>query len=427
MALLVLTLACDAPEREAPHPLLHDAAVPDEVVDEDGDGSYAGTDCDDGDPTSHPDGTEVCDGRDNDCDGEADDSAEGRATWYEDLDGDGFGYSPHSVYACVAPAGYVAANGDCDDDDPARYPGAADVPADGVDQDCDGDDPLVACPDAVRVENSFIVSGADAADEAYALCRRGPVRLEGSLNILDTPFTDLSALACVCEVGNLIIERNAVLESLHGLEGLVEVNDRAIYGYVTIDRNPALASIDALANVRDIESLTLDHNALTSLEGLRGVRLSASVQIRGEHGLVSLDGLVIPSDTTLLLTACNSLVSLQGIAVSSRLGAIRVHANKSLASLAGLEALTAAYAIEVTTNPALPDLAGLEHLLSVDDDVRIQSNRTLLDVSALHGLASIGADLHVRENAALPSADAEALRDAVGNIGGTADVSRNGP
>lgn len=32
------------------------------------------------------------------------------------------------------------ASDDCDDDDPERYPGAEDVPEDGIDQDCDGED-----------------------------------------------------------------------------------------------------------------------------------------------------------------------------------------------------------------------------------------------------------------------------------------------
>jgi hypothetical protein len=41
--------------------------------DEDGDGSNACDDCDDSDPTTYPGATEICDGADNDCNGQCDD------------------------------------------------------------------------------------------------------------------------------------------------------------------------------------------------------------------------------------------------------------------------------------------------------------------------------------------------------------------
>ena len=36
--------------------------------------------------------------------------------------------------------GYQPSEGDCDDNDPYTYPGAADIPRDFIDQDCDGED-----------------------------------------------------------------------------------------------------------------------------------------------------------------------------------------------------------------------------------------------------------------------------------------------
>lgn len=57
--------------------------------------------------------------------------------WHRDLDGDGVGSTRHGWSACEPPEGYVASDGDCDDTDPARLPGAPEV-CDGIDNDCDG-------------------------------------------------------------------------------------------------------------------------------------------------------------------------------------------------------------------------------------------------------------------------------------------------
>jgi hypothetical protein len=80
--------------------------------------------------------SEVCDGLDNDCNEAADDNAGDAPTWYADDDDDGYG-SALAAQACTAPAGYVENNTDCNDGSGAVYPGAAEI-CNAVDDDCDG-------------------------------------------------------------------------------------------------------------------------------------------------------------------------------------------------------------------------------------------------------------------------------------------------
>ena len=94
-------------------------------------------DCDDADPHASPAGVEVCNGRDDDCDGGIDEEAIDPVTWYADADGDGFGDATTWVRACEAPSGHTDTAGDCADDDPDISPGAAEV-CNGRDDDCDG-------------------------------------------------------------------------------------------------------------------------------------------------------------------------------------------------------------------------------------------------------------------------------------------------
>ena len=110
-------------------------------TDADTDGFAACAECDDALATVNPDATEVCNLIDDDCDGTVDQGAADAQTFYADSDGDGFTDPDAPILSCAAPDGYLAATAeDCDDTDATIFPGAEDVPGDGIDQDCAGGD-----------------------------------------------------------------------------------------------------------------------------------------------------------------------------------------------------------------------------------------------------------------------------------------------
>lgn len=102
----------------------------DEDLDNDG-WTVAEGDCDDSDPDNYPSNTEVCDGKDNNCNG------------VPDFPGGEVNEDGDPALSCA----------DCDDNDPDNYPGNTEI-CDGKDNDCDG---LVDEGFNVNVNNGTII------------------------------------------------------------------------------------------------------------------------------------------------------------------------------------------------------------------------------------------------------------------------------
>jgi MYXO-CTERM domain-containing protein len=153
-------------------------------TDGDRDGHFAvacgGDDCDDADPARHPGATEVCDGRDDDCD---------EVVPADEVDGDGDG-----VLLCA---------GDCDDADPARKPGAVEDPDDCIDNDCDGEgDPACAPTTGAQTSGGGSGTGEDEASTAnQTSATTGPDATSTSGGASDSGGSATGDQGCGCSSG----------------------------------------------------------------------------------------------------------------------------------------------------------------------------------------------------------------------------------
>lgn len=106
-----------------------------------------GDDCDDLRDSVNPSASDVCNERDDDCDGSVDE--EPSLVFYVDADGDGWGLDgdpddvtipsdERPIRACGRPDGYSLQPGDCDDEDARAAPGSLEI-CGGDDEDCDGE------------------------------------------------------------------------------------------------------------------------------------------------------------------------------------------------------------------------------------------------------------------------------------------------
>jgi Putative metal-binding motif len=105
----------------------------------DGDGAFSYEDCDDADASVYPNAAELCDGKDNNCDGSVDEGLM-IVRYYADVDGDSFGAAVGvTLDTClsVAPMGFVSNDLDCNDNDPMIHPNAVEL-CDGIDNNCNG-------------------------------------------------------------------------------------------------------------------------------------------------------------------------------------------------------------------------------------------------------------------------------------------------
>lgn len=280
--------------------------------------------------------------------------------WFLDADGDGVGAGSWG-YACTAPVGTAAVDGDCDDTDSTVFPGAGEA-ADGMDTDCDGLGEYTG--------NLSFAAGSTAA--MATLCTTADV-VVGSVSISGYDGADLTALSCLQVISkDLSISNNTALTSLTGLDQLAEVGGTFTLGSVLGWTNPLLVDATGLGGLETIGGNFLLVDTEETLVGLGALReVGGTLQIGdteyGAEGPDSLDGL-------------DGLETVGGLQQSG----------SHQADFTGLSALTTITGDLLLRSSWIDSFEGLDSLDRIDGDVELDSVVNLGSFVGLGAVTSIG-------------------------------------
>ncbi|KAA3640250.1 MAG: HYR domain-containing protein, partial [Bacteroidetes bacterium] len=402
--------------------------------DSDGDGfADACEDCPN-DPNNYPGNTEVCDGQDNDCDGEVDEGF--------DQDGDGF----------------TICQGDCNDNDNTIFPGAVDI-CDGIDNDCDNviDEMDGACPGGtVTILNQLELDNFIAT---YGGCNTLP----GSLIIgPSSDIISLNALSCIEHiVGSLVIHDNSALNDVNLISLLSVGNSISISGNpvlselrlpniggsissnLNVTYNPALITFEAPINLSSIDGNLIIHDNFnlvnfTGLENLTTIgggmiihntleddfpdfsnlnAVSNQISISGNPNMTHLylQNVTGTLSSNLTVTYNAALANFQApLNLFAIGGNLLVHDNFNIANFTGLENLTTIGGGMIIHNTLEDDFPDFSNLSAVSNQISISGNPNMTHLYLQNVTGSLSSNLTVTYNAALANFEAPLNLSVIG-------------
>ena len=235
---------------------------------------------------------------------------------------------------------------------------------------------------------------------------QGDLWIEGTADV-----TDLEVISDLTSIAGLHLTNNAELTNVLGLRNLRGV---VLTGYIWIQNNPKLGSLNGLEGVVELgvgQGLSLyisSNDALTSISGLRGVSgvLPGGVEISINAALLSFDGLegvtgVDGYDETGASIYVEGNAALRSIAALHNVhgdlpGALVVMNNDVLESTQGLLAIRAAGTETAYQGQAVYILGNPAFCATPDE---VSALRTLCATSASYGFG--------RADNCAPASDAE--------------------
>jgi hypothetical protein len=149
-------------------------------------------DCNDSNAMINSLASEVCNSSDDNCNGQVNEGLI-YADYYEDLDGDGYGFG-NALNACDQPVGYVSSNSDCDDSNVSINPNAQEL-CNTLDDNCNN-----SVDEGVLI-SFFVDSDLDGfgSGSAVLLCAQttGFVLVNGDCNDSNSLVNPSSTESCL--------------------------------------------------------------------------------------------------------------------------------------------------------------------------------------------------------------------------------------
>jgi len=290
---LIFLLACDAEPlktaADSDPPVESVDSAPPTDLDRDGDGVHTPEDCDDTDATVFPGAEETCNGRDDDCDGETDESVQ--QAFYIDEDGDGHGDPTRTTWACSLPSGAAELADDCNDANPDISPSADEVCND-EDDDCDG-----FVDEDARVDRYIDADGDGYGDGAAEACpdASGFSDLPGDCNDAD-PLVHPGVVADSCDGEDSDCDGDVDEDSKPGWSLLtVDTSDDRVYA---VDpTNADLSTVTRLTTSAGINSMDVSENGVSIIHAHTSGTIelfdacTGSLTRIGAHGTSGIGGI----------------------------------------------------------------------------------------------------------------------------------------